>query len=58
MFRHGTASLLLNKHPEHALVIANRIGDEVSSLMKFYGWIDAVKMMELGQDLMIGLYDD
>ncbi|MGC9419863.1 MAG: hypothetical protein ACP5EN_12915 [Rhodovulum sp.] len=57
-FRHGQASLLINKHPEELLVIAKRTGHTVDSLLRFYAFIDTLKAMERGQDLMIGLIDD
>ena len=57
-FRHGQASLLLHKHPGDVVVIAKRTGHTVEALLRFYAFIDAIKAMERGQDMMIGLIDD
>jgi hypothetical protein len=56
--RHGQTSLLLNKHPEEIEVIAKRIDDTVKTLRMFYGWMSAIKLVERGQDLLVGLMDD
>lgn len=57
-FRHGQASLLLNKHPGEVVVIAKRTGHSVGTLLRFYAFLDAIKAMERGQDMMLGLMDD
>ena len=56
--RHGQTSLLLDRHPNEIEVIAKRIDDTPETLRTFYGWINAIKLVERGQDLMIGLMDD
>ena len=53
--RHGQTSLLLNKHPTEIEVIAKRIGDTPDTLRKFYGWLDSMRLVERGQDLIEGL---
>lgn len=58
MMRHGQTSLLLHKHPTEVEVIAKRIGDHVATLRTYYGWIDGVKMVERGQDLLVGLMEE
>ena len=55
--RHGQTSLLLNKHPEEIEVIAKRIDDTVETLRMYYGWLNAMKLVERGQDLLVGLMD-
>lgn len=56
--RHGQTSLLLNAHPEEIEVIAKRIDDKAETLRAFYGWLDAMRLVERGQDLLVGLMDD
>jgi hypothetical protein len=56
--RHGQTSLLLDKHPEEITVIAKRIDDTVDTLRMFYGWLNSMKLVERGQDLLVGLMDD
>lgn len=56
--RHGQTSLLLDRHPNEIEVIAKRIDDTADTLRTFYGWLNAIKLVERGQDLMIGLMDD
>ncbi len=53
--RHGQTSLLLNAHPQEVEVIAKRIGDTVETLRIFYGWLDSMRLVERGQDLLVGL---
>lgn len=53
--RHGQTSLLLNAHPEEIEVIAKRIDDSVDTLRRFYGWLNAMRIVERGQDLLVGL---
>lgn len=55
--RHGQVSLMLNAHPGEIEVIAQRIGDTVDTLRRYYGWIDAIRFVERGQDLLVGLMD-
>ncbi|MBQ0718389.1 hypothetical protein SAMN04488512_12630 [Sulfitobacter litoralis] len=55
--RHGQTSLLLNAHPEEIEVIAKRIDDSVDTLRRYYGWLNAMRMVERGQDLLAGLMD-
>ena len=55
--RHGQTSLLLNAHPQEIEVIAKRIGDTAETLRLYYGWLDAMRLVERGQDLMAGLMD-
>ncbi|MFD2858377.1 hypothetical protein ACFSZS_31465 [Seohaeicola zhoushanensis] len=56
--RHGQTSLLLDRHPNEIEVIAKRIDDTPETLRTFYGWLNAIKLVERGQDLMIGLMDE
>jgi len=56
--RHGQTSLLLDRLPNEIEVIAKRIDDTADTLRTFYGWLNAIKLVERGQDLMIGLMDD
>ena len=56
--RHGQTSLLLNAHPNEIEVIAHRIGDTMQTLRNHYGWLDALRLVERGQDLLAGLIDD
>ena len=56
--RHGQTSLLLNAHPNEVEVIAQRIGDHPDTLRRYYGWLNALKLVERGQDLLAGLIDD
>ena len=53
--RHGQTSLLLNAHPEEIEVIAKRIDDTVETLRLYYGYLDAMRLVERGQDLLVGL---
>ena len=55
--RHGQTSLLLNAHPDKVEVIAMRIGDHPDTLRQFYGWLNALRLVERGQDLLAGLID-
>ncbi|WP_068306588.1 hypothetical protein [Pararhodobacter sp. CCB-MM2] len=56
--RHGQTSLLLDRHPNEIEVIAKRIDDTADTLRTYYGWLNSIKLVERGQDLMIGLIDD
>lgn len=56
--RHGQTSLLLDRYPTEIEVIAKRIDDTVGTLRQFYGWLNSLKLVERGQDMMIGLMDD
>lgn len=56
--RHGQTSLLLNRYPNELEVIAKRIGDTADTLRRYYGWLNALKLVERGQDLLVGLMDD
>ena len=56
--RHGQTSLLLNKYPNEIEVIAKRIDDKPETLRQFYGWLNALKLVERGQDLLVGLMHD
>lgn len=56
--RHGQTSLLLDRYPNEIEVIAKRIDDTAATLRQFYGWLNALKLVERGQDMMIGLMDD
>ncbi len=56
--RHGQTSLLLDRYPNEIEVIAKRIDDTPQTLRQFYGWISALKLVERGQDLLVGLMDD
>lgn len=53
--RHGQTSLLLNAHPTEVEVIAKRIDDTPATLRRFYGWLDSMRLVERGQDLLVGL---
>ena len=53
--RHGQTSLLLDRHPNEIEVIAKRIDDTPQTLRQYYGWISALKLVERGQDLLVGL---
>lgn len=53
--RHGQTSLLLNEHPTEIEVIAKRIGDTPDTLRIFYAWLDSMRLVERGQDLIAGL---
>ncbi|NVK57815.1 MAG: hypothetical protein HWE26_19620 [Alteromonadaceae bacterium] len=55
--RHGQTSLLLDAHPNEIEVIAKRIGDHPSTLRTYYGWLNGLKLVERGQDLLAGLID-
>lgn len=56
--RHGQTSLLINKYPNEIEVIARRIDDTPDTLRQYYGWLNSLKLVERGQDMMIGLIDD
>ncbi len=56
--RHGQTSLLLDRYPNEIEVIAKRIDDTPSTLRQYYGWLNALKLVERGQDLLVGLIDD
>jgi hypothetical protein len=56
--RHGQTSLLLDRHPNEIEVIAKRIDDKPATLRQFYGWLNSLKLVERGQDLLIGLMED
>ncbi|WP_157772627.1 hypothetical protein [Pseudoponticoccus marisrubri] len=56
--RHGQTSLLLDRHPNEIEVIAKRIDDTPGTLRQFYGWLNSMKLVERGQDLLIGLMED
>ncbi|MCZ4262116.1 hypothetical protein O4G76_14820 [Limimaricola sp. G21655-S1] len=53
--RHGQTSLLLDRHPNEIEVIAKRIDDTPGTLRQYYGWLNALKLVERGQDLLVGL---
>lgn len=53
--RHGQTSLLLDKYPNEIEVIAKRIDDRPGTLRQYYGWLNALKLVERGQDLLVGL---
>jgi hypothetical protein len=53
--RHGQTSLLLDQYPNEIEVIAKRIDDTADTLRTFYGWLNALKLVERGQDLLVGL---
>ena len=55
--RHGRTSLLLDKHPNEVEVIAKRIDDAPDTLRQFYGWLNSMKLVERGQDLLVGLME-
>ena len=56
--RHGQTSLLLDKYPNEIEVIAKRIDDRPGTLRQYYGWLSALKLVERGQDLLVGLMHD
>lgn len=56
--RHGQTSLLLDRHPNEIEVIAKRIDDTPATLRRFYGWLNGLRLVERGQDLLVGLMDD
>ena len=56
--RHGQTSLLLDRHPNEIEVIAKRIDDKPATLRQFYGWLNSLKLVERGQDLLVGLMED
>ena len=56
--RHGQTSLLLNRHPNEIEVIAKRIDDTSETLRRYYGWLNALRLVERGQDLLVELMDD
>lgn len=56
--RHRQTSLLLDRHPNEIEVIAKRIDDVASTLRQFYGWLNSMKLVERGQDLLVGLMQD
>ncbi|GAA6202829.1 hypothetical protein [Aquicoccus sp. SU-CL01552] len=56
--RHGQTSLLLNTYPGEIEVIAKRIDDAPQTLRQYYGWLNALKLVERGQDLLVGLMND
>ncbi|TCS60190.1 hypothetical protein EDD52_1157 [Primorskyibacter sedentarius] len=56
--RHGQTSLLLDRHPNEIEVIAKRIDDTLGTLRQFYGWLNSMKLVEHGQDLLVGLMED
>ncbi|WPY96301.1 hypothetical protein T8T21_16130 (plasmid) [Limimaricola variabilis] len=53
--RHGQTSLLLDRHPNEIEVIAKRIDDTPGTLRQYYGWLNALKLVERGQDLLVEL---
>ena len=52
-FRHGQASMLLRTNPGDYQLVADRLGDTVETVRRYYGWIDKVSMMERGQDKLM-----
>ncbi len=56
--RHGQTSLLLDRHPTEVDVIAKRIDDTPGTLRQFYGWLNSMKLVERGQDLLVGLMEE
>lgn len=56
--RHGQTSLLLDRYPNEVEVIAKRIDDTPGTLRQFYGWLNSMKLVERGQDLLVGLMED
>ncbi len=56
--RHGQTSLLLNHHPQEVDVIAKRIDDLPDTLRRFYAFLDSMRLVERGQDLIVGLMHD
>ncbi len=56
--RHGQTSLLLDRHPNEIEVIAKRIDDTPGTLRIYYGWLNSMKLVERGQDLLVGLMED
>ncbi|SFB14918.1 hypothetical protein SAMN05421688_3250 [Poseidonocella pacifica] len=56
--RHGQTSLLLERHPNEIEVIAKRIDDTPGTLRQFYGWLNSMKLVERGQDLLVELMEN
>lgn len=56
--RHGQTSLLLDRYPNEIEVIAKRIDDTPQTLRQYYGWLNSLKLVERGQDLLRGLIND
>ncbi|WP_340110603.1 hypothetical protein [Pikeienuella sp. HZG-20] len=56
--RHGQTSLLLDRYPNEVEVIAKRIDDTPGALRQFYGWLNSMKLVERGQDLLVALMED
>lgn len=56
--RHGQTSLLLDRYPNEIEVIAKRIDDRPATLRQFYAWLNSLKLVERGQDLLVGLMED
>ncbi|NOR31952.1 MAG: tyrosine-type recombinase/integrase [Sulfitobacter sp.] len=56
--RHGQTSLLLNKYPEALEIIAIRINDHPQTLRNYYGWLNSLRLVEHGQNLLAGLIDE
>ena len=43
---------------ENNVKIAKRIDDTPGTLRQYYGWLNALKLIERGQDLLVGLMHD
>lgn len=56
--RHGQTSLLLDKYPHEVDVIAKRIDDKPATLRQFYGFVNSLKLVERGQDLLVGIMEE
>lgn len=56
--RHGQTSLLLNRHPNEIATIAKRIDDTEATLLRTYAFVDAIRLVERGQDLIVELMND
>jgi hypothetical protein len=57
-FRHGQASLLYHKHPEHIDTIAQRLGNSRRTVLKHYAWVHEEQAMIEGQKLLTGLIEE
>ena len=56
-FRHGQASLLYHRYPEHITKIAIRLGDEVVTVLRHYAWVHDELAMAAGQRLVVDLIE-
>ena len=57
-FRHGQASLLYHRYPEHITKIAIRLGDQEATVLRHYAWVHDELAMAEGQRLVVELIEN